>query len=79
MYVCMYVYLSAPAILGVRAIKSIMKDVIALSIRFTAILIKMACFFLNCLIRKLERLLFTLLSVTCLLTHALRLIIIIPD
>ena len=37
-YVCMCVCLSAHAILAVRAIKSIMKDTIVLSVRFAAIL-----------------------------------------
>ena len=48
---CMSVCLSAHAILAVRAIKSIMKDII-LSIRFAAILSER--FSLNCLIQKLE-------------------------
>ena len=47
------VCLSGHAILVVRAIKSIMKDTIVLSVRFAAIL--KWRFFLNCLIRKLER------------------------
>ena len=47
-----YVCLSAHAILAVRAIKSITKDTIVLSVRFAAIL--KLHFFLNCLIRKLE-------------------------
>ena len=38
MYVCMYVCLSEHAILAVRAIRSITKDAIVLSIRFAAIL-----------------------------------------
>ena len=38
MYVCMYVCLSEHAILAVRAIKSITKDTIMLSVRFAAIL-----------------------------------------
>ena len=38
MYVCMYVCLSEHAILAVRAIKSITKDAIVLSVRFAAIL-----------------------------------------
>ena len=84
--------LSAHAILTVRAIKSITKDTIVLSVRFAAIL--KWRFSLNCLIRKLEhfysprqgrpslvmatlRAMFRMLSVTCLLTRrALRLIII---
>ena len=36
--VCLYVCLSAHAILAVRAIKSITKDTIVLSVRFAAIL-----------------------------------------
>ena len=36
--VCVYVCLSAHAILAVRAIKSITKDTIVLSVRFAAIL-----------------------------------------
>ena len=56
--VCVSVCLSAHAILAVRAIKSITKDTIVLSIRFAAILKRR--FSLNCLIRKLER--FTLTS-----------------
>ena len=36
--VCLYVCLSAHAILAVRAIKSITKDAIVLSVRFAAIL-----------------------------------------
>ena len=55
MYVCMYVCLSEHAILAVRAIRSITKDAIVLSVRFAAILKRR--FSLNCLIRKLERLL----------------------
>ena len=55
--VCMYVCLSAHAILVVRAIKSITKDTIVLSVRFAARL--KWRFSLNCLIRKLERLLLT--------------------
>ena len=55
--VCVCLCLSAHAILAVRAIKSIMKDAIVLSIRFAAIL-KLR-FSLNCLIRKLECLLLT--------------------
>ena len=54
---CMYVCLSAHAILAVRAIGSIMKDTIVLSVRFVAIL--KWRFSLNCLIRKLEHLLLT--------------------
>ena len=46
------VCVSAHAILAVRAIKSIMKDIV-LSVRFAAILNWR--FSLNCLIRKLER------------------------
>ena len=38
--VCLYVCLSAHAILAVRAIKSITKDTIVLSVRFEAILNK---------------------------------------
>ena len=49
----MCVCLSGHAILAVRAIKSIMKDTIVLSVRFAAIL--KWRFSLNCLIRKLER------------------------
>ena len=55
--VCMYVCLSAHAILAVCANRSITKDAIVLSVRFAAIL--KWRFSLNCLIRKLERLLFT--------------------
>ena len=55
--VCVCVCLSAYAILEVRAIKSIMKDIILLSVSFTAIL--KWRFSLNCLIRKLERVLLT--------------------
>ena len=54
---CVSVCLSAHAILAVRATKSITKDTIMLSVRFAAIL-KLR-FSLNCLIRKLERLLLT--------------------
>ena len=49
----MYVCLSEHAILAVRAIRSITKDAIVLSVRFAAILKRR--FSLNCLIRKLER------------------------
>ena len=45
---CLSVCLSAHAILAVRAIKSITKDTIVLSIRFAAILIKMAFFLKLC-------------------------------
>ena len=38
MYVCMYVCLSEYAILAVRAVRSITKDAIVLSVRFAAIL-----------------------------------------
>ena len=38
MYVCMYVGLSEHAILAVRAVRSITKDAIVLSVRFAAIL-----------------------------------------
>ena len=38
MYVCICVCLSAHAILVVRAIRSIMKDAVVLSVRFVAIL-----------------------------------------
>ena len=55
--VCVSVCLSAHAILAVRAIKSITKDTIVLSIRFAAIL--KWHFSLNCLSRKLERFLLT--------------------
>ena len=48
----MYVCLSEHAILAVRAIRSIKKDAIVLSVRFVAIL--KWRFSLNCLIRKLE-------------------------
>ena len=51
--VCLYVCLSEHAILAVRAVRSITKDAIVLSVRFAAILKRR--FFLNCLIRKLER------------------------
>ena len=37
-YVCMYVCLSEHAILAVRAVRSITKDAIVLSVRFAAIL-----------------------------------------
>ena len=50
MYVCMYVCLSEHAILAVRAVRSITKDAIVLSVRFAA-----NAFFLKFLIRKLER------------------------
>ena len=50
---CLYVCLSAHVILAVRAIKSITKDTIVLSVIFAAIL--KWRFSLNCLIRKLER------------------------
>ena len=53
MYVCMYVCLSEHTILAVRAVRSITKDAIVLSVRFAAILKRR--FSLNCLIRKLER------------------------
>ena len=90
---CVCVRLSTHAILAVRAIKSIMKDIIVLSVRFAAILKRR--FSLNCLIQKLEhfylprqrrpslvdaysRAMFRILSVTCLLTRkGLRLIIIL--
>ena len=55
--VCLYVCLSAHAILAVRAIRSITKDAIVLNVGFAAIL--KWRFPLNCLIRKLERLLHT--------------------
>ena len=57
--VCLYVGMSVRthAILAVRATKSITKDTIVLSVRFVAIL--KWRFSLNCLIRKLERLLLT--------------------
>ena len=55
--VCLSVCLSAHTLLAVRAAKSITKDTIVLSIRFAAIL--KWRFSLNCLIRKLERLLLT--------------------
>ena len=64
MYVCLSVCLSAHAILAVHAIKSIMKDTIVLSLRFAAIL--KWRFSLNCLIRKLERLLRTSAGATSL-------------
>ena len=38
MYICMYVCLSEHAILAVRAVRSITKDAIVLSVRFAAIL-----------------------------------------
>ena len=53
LYVRMYVCLSEHAILAVRAVRSITKDTIVLSVRFAAILKRR--FSLNCLIRKLER------------------------
>ena len=49
---CVSVCLSAHAILAVRAINSIMKDSILLSVRFAAI--SKWRFSLNCLIRKLD-------------------------
>ena len=49
----MYVCLSEHAILAVRAVRSVTKDAIVLSIRFAAILKRREV--LNCLIRKLER------------------------
>ena len=49
----MYVCLSEHAILAVRAVISITKDAIVLSVRFAAILKRR--FSYNCLIRKLER------------------------
>ena len=54
--VCPSVCLSGHAILvvHVRAIKSIMKDTIVLSVRSAAIFIFKLHFSLNCLIRKLE-------------------------
>ena len=55
--VCVSVCLSTHAILAVRAIRSITKDAIVLSIRFAAIL--KWRFSLNCLIRKLECFLLT--------------------
>ena len=51
--VCVSVCLSEHAILAVRAVRSITKDAIVLSVRFAAILKRR--FSLNCLIRKLER------------------------
>ena len=57
MCVCVSVCLSEHAILAVRAIRSITKDAIVLSVRFAAILKRR--FSLNCLIQdnlKLERL-----------------------
>ena len=56
--VCVCVCVSAHAILALRAIKSITKDTIVLSVRFVAIL--KWCFSLNCLIQKLGHLLLTL-------------------
>ena len=53
MYVCLFEH----AILAVRAIRTITKDDIVLSVRFAEILKRR--FFLNCLIRKLERFSFT--------------------
>ena len=61
--VCLSVCLSANAILTVRAIKSITKDTIVLSVRFAEIL--KWCFSLNCLIRKLERFLLTWRGAVC--------------
>ena len=58
LYVCLSV--CTRAILAVREIKSIMKATIVLSIRFAAIL--KWCFSLNCLIRKLQRFLLTLVG-----------------
>ena len=93
--VCLAVCLSEHAILAVRAIRSITKDTIVLSVRFAAILKRR--FSLNCLIRKLELLLLTsagaaifslvptpramfcILSVTCLLTRKALCLIIISD
>ena len=51
--VCVCVCLSEHAILAVRAVRSITKDAIVLSVRYAAILKRR--FSLNCLIRKLER------------------------
>ena len=51
--VCVCVCLSAHSILAVRAIKSIMKDTIVLSVIFVAILKR--CFKIYFLIRTLER------------------------
>ena len=56
--VCVCECLSGHDNLAVRAIKSIMKDTIVLSVRFAAIL--KWRFSLNCLIRKLERVFFYL-------------------
>ena len=53
MYVCMYV--SEHAILAVRAIRSITKDAIVLSVRFAAILILKKAFFLKLSYSKVRR------------------------
>ena len=58
--VCVSVCLYAHAILAVCMFKSIMKDTIVLSVRFAAILKRH--FPLNCLIRKLEHFLLTLVG-----------------
>ena len=55
--VSLSVWVSTHAILAVRAVKSITKDTIVLSVRFAAMLKRR--FSLNCLIRKLERFLLT--------------------
>ena len=52
MCLCVYVCLSAHAILAVRTIKTIMEDAIVLTVRFVAIL--KWNFSYNCLILKLE-------------------------
>ena len=56
-YVCLSVCLSAHAILAVRVIKSTMKGIIVLSVRFAAIL--KWRFSLNCLIFKVRAFLLT--------------------
>ena len=56
--VCVSVCLSAHAILAVREIKSIMKDIIVINVRFS--ILRLNCrFSLNCLIQKLEHFLLT--------------------
>ena len=62
------VCLSGHAILAVRAIKSIMKDTIVLSVRFAAIL-KWRFSLKNCLVQKLEHFLLTSAGRLFLLAH----------
>ena len=85
MCVCLY----AHAILAVRAIRSITKDVIVLSVRFAAILklsySKVRAFFTHLgrgghlYLMPTPRAMFRILSVTCLLTRKALRLIIIPD